>query len=82
MSSQSYFIPPGTLSISGLVYGISASFAVSLFSILTSKGLVHVDGSVWRLTFYNNLNSSILFIIGIVVTGELSEMHYLPPTFR
>ncbi len=70
-------LPPGTLSISGLVYGISASFAVSLFSILTSKGLVHVDGSVWRLTFYNNLNSSILFIIGIVKNPSGSHMTFM-----
>lgn len=71
----------GTLSLSGLFYGLSASFAVSLFSILTSKGLAFVDGSVWRLTFYNNLNSFLLFIIGIAVSGEWKELHYLPTTF-
>ncbi|VDO03464.1 unnamed protein product [Rodentolepis nana] len=72
----------GTLSLSGLFYGLSASLAVSLFSILTSKGLALVDGSVWRLTFYNNLNSFLLFIIGIAVSGEWKELHYLPTTFR
>ncbi|VDL21471.1 unnamed protein product [Hymenolepis diminuta] len=71
----------GTLSLSGLFYGLSASLTVSLFSILTSKGLPHVDGSVWRLTFYNNLNSFFLFIIGITVSGEWQELHYLPTTF-
>lgn len=68
--------------MSGMIYGLTASFAVSLFSILTSKGLVHVDGSVWRLTFYNNFNSSLLFILGIVITGEMREFQYLPPTLR
>uniref|UniRef100_A0A0R3VWW6 TPT domain-containing protein n=1 Tax=Taenia asiatica TaxID=60517 RepID=A0A0R3VWW6_TAEAS len=52
----------GTLSLSGLFYGLSASFSVSLFSIFISKKLPNVDGSVWRLTFYNNLNTSVLFI--------------------
>ncbi|VDD77089.1 unnamed protein product [Mesocestoides corti] len=71
----------GTLSLLGLVYGLSASLAVSLFSILTSKGLAYVDGSVWRLTFYNNINSFLLFIVGIVLTDELTELNYLPATF-
>ncbi|VDM33523.1 unnamed protein product [Hydatigera taeniaeformis] len=59
----------GTLSLSGLFYGLSASFSVSLFSILTSKNLPHVGGSVWRLTFYNNLNTSVLFIV--VLRGKI-----------
>ncbi|EUB64991.1 GDP-fucose transporter [Echinococcus granulosus] len=71
----------GTLSPSGLFYGLSASFSVSLFSILTSKRLPYIGGSVWRLTFYNNLNASVLFIAGIVVTGELTELQYLPHAF-
>ncbi|KAL5112707.1 GDP-fucose transporter [Taenia crassiceps] len=70
-----------TLSLLGLFYGLSASFSVSLFSILTSKNLSHVGGSVWRLTFYNNLNTSVLFIVGIIVTGELAELQYLPHPF-
>ncbi|KAM7540090.1 hypothetical protein Aperf_G00000028301 [Anoplocephala perfoliata] len=71
----------GTLSLVGLFCGLSASLAVSLFSILTSKGLPHVDGSVWRLTFYNNLNSFFLFIIGIAVSEEYRELQYLPSAF-
>lgn len=62
----------------GLFYGVLASIAVALFAIMTSTGLSVVRGSVWKLTFYNNLNSTILFILGIVVTAEYNELKFLP----
>ncbi|KAL7061448.1 hypothetical protein AAHC03_01402 [Spirometra sp. Aus1] len=71
----------GSLSVSGLIFGVSASFAVALFSIMTSKGLAHVGDNIWKLTFYNNLNSSLLFIVGILITSEFKEFQYLPPFF-
>ncbi|XP_074593323.1 GDP-fucose transporter nac [Brevipalpus obovatus] len=60
-----------TLSISGVVFGILASFFVSLNSILTKKILPAVDGNVWMLTFYNNINGLILFTFLIAGTGEV-----------
>jgi len=61
----------GSFSLSGTVYGVLASLFVSLFSIYTKKVLSVVDGNIWRLTFYNNVNAVILFIPLMVVFGEV-----------
>merc|ERR1711994_456166 len=51
--------------------GVLASLFVSLFSIYTKKVLVVVDGNIWLLTFYNNINAVLLFIPLMVVFGEV-----------
>ena len=61
----------GSFSLSGTVYGVLASLFVSLFSIYTKKVLVVVDGNIWLLTFYNNINAVLLFIPLMVVFGEV-----------
>lgn len=60
-----------SLSILGVVYGILASLFVSLNSIMTKKILPSVDGNVWMLTFYNNINGLILFAFLITAFGEI-----------
>jgi len=60
----------GTFSLSGTIFGILASLFVSLFSIYTKKILPVVDGNIWLLAFYNNVNACILFIPLMVITGE------------
>ena len=47
----------GSFSLSGTIYGILASLFVSLFSIYTKKVLPAVEGNIWALTFYNNVNA-------------------------
>ncbi|GBM31868.1 GDP-fucose transporter 1 [Araneus ventricosus] len=64
----------GSLSIEGVLYGVSASFFVSLYSIYMKKILPVVDGSIWALTFYNNINAIILFIPLMIVFGEMSSI--------
>eukprot|EP00088_Acartia_fossae_P058070 TRINITY_DN6786_c0_g1_i1.p1 TRINITY_DN6786_c0_g1~~TRINITY_DN6786_c0_g1_i1.p1 ORF type:complete len:341 (-),score=53.85 TRINITY_DN6786_c0_g1_i1:407-1429(-) len=60
----------GTFSLSGTIFGILASLFVSLFSIYTKKILPVVDGDIWALTFYNNVNACILFIPLMTLFGE------------
>ncbi|KAI2802546.1 hypothetical protein BLOT_010004, partial [Blomia tropicalis] len=64
----------GTLSISGILYGILASLFVSLNSINTVNALAVVHGSIWTLTYYNNLLSCIIFIPLMLFNGELYQM--------
>ncbi|XP_015908279.1 GDP-fucose transporter 1 [Parasteatoda tepidariorum] len=61
----------GSLSIKGVIYGILASLFVSLYSIYMKKILPVVDGNIWRLTFYNNVNAVFLFIPLMLLFGEI-----------
>jgi len=49
-------------SLIGTVSGILSSLFVSLNSIFTKKVLPVVDDNHWKLTFYNNVNASFLFL--------------------
>jgi len=49
-------------SLIGTVCGVLSSLFVSLNSIYTKKILPVVDDNHWRLTFYNNVNASLLFL--------------------
>lgn len=49
-------------SVLGTVSGIMSSLFVSLNSIFTKKVLPAVDDNHWKLTWYNNVNASILFL--------------------
>jgi len=49
-------------SVIGTASGIMSSLFVSLNSIFTKKVLPVVDDNHWKLTFYNNVNASVLFI--------------------
>jgi len=48
--------------IIGTAFGICSSLFVSLNSIFTKKVLPSVDNDHWKLTFYNNVNATILFM--------------------
>jgi len=61
----------GSFSLRGTIYGILASLFVSLFSIYTKKILPVVDGNIWALTFYNNVNACVLFLPLMVIFGEI-----------
>jgi len=49
-------------SLIGTSCGVLSSFFVSLNSIFTKKVLPAVDDNHWRLTWYNNVNASIIFV--------------------
>jgi len=61
----------GSFSLTGTIYGVLASLFVSLFSIYTKKVLPAVDGNIWALTFYNNVNACVLFVPLMIIFGEI-----------
>uniref|UniRef100_UPI00398E4804 GDP-fucose transporter 1 isoform X1 n=2 Tax=Pristiophorus japonicus TaxID=55135 RepID=UPI00398E4804 len=65
----------GNLSWTGVMFGVIASLCVSLNAIYTKKVLPAVDGSIWRLTYYNNVNACILFMPLIAINGELKTIY-------
>merc|ERR1711955_102701 len=64
----------GSFSLSGTIYGVLASLFVSLFSIYTKKVMPAVDGNIWSLTFYNNVNACFLFLPLMAISGEFSAV--------
>ncbi|KAF6005398.1 hypothetical protein F1559_004892 [Cyanidiococcus yangmingshanensis] len=67
-------------SLLGVLFGLASSFFVALNSIFVKKNLAHVDNNPWKLTLYNNLNASVLFIPLILFSGESSEILHNPTT--
>lgn len=49
-------------SLIGTISGVLSSLFVSLNSIFTKKVLPVVDDNHWKLTYYNNVNATILFL--------------------
>lgn len=64
----------GSLSLSGVFYGIVASACVSLNAIYTKKVMPAVEGNIWKLSFYNNINACVLFFPLILLFGEFSRL--------
>ncbi|CAN9506653.1 unnamed protein product [Ophioblennius macclurei] len=64
----------GTLSWSGVFFGVLASACVSLNAIYTKKVMPAVDGNIWKLSYYNNVNACVLFVPLIVAFGELGRV--------
>eukprot|EP00164_Ancoracysta_twista_P006922 GFYU01009748.1.p1 GENE.GFYU01009748.1~~GFYU01009748.1.p1 ORF type:complete len:332 (-),score=134.92 GFYU01009748.1:209-1204(-) len=54
-------------SLIGTLFGVGSSVFVSLNSIYCKKFLPVVDDNQWKLTLYNNINASILFLPLIVL---------------
>lgn len=57
-------------SLEGVIFGVSASFFVAMNAIYVKKKFPLVDNNPWKLTLYNNINASIIFIPLIVLSGE------------
>lgn len=64
----------GSLSVSGVFFGVLASAFVSLNAIYTKKVMPAVDGNIWKLSYYNNINACVLFLPLIIVFGELGHV--------
>lgn len=64
----------GSLSWSGVFFGVLASACVSLNAIYTKKVMPAVDGNIWKLSYYNNINACVLFLPLILVFGELGRL--------
>ena len=64
----------GSLSWTGVFFGVLASACVSLNAIYTKKVMPAVEGNIWKLSFYNNLNACVLFLPLVLVFGELGHL--------
>eukprot|EP01104_Vermistella_antarctica_P004271 TRINITY_DN14757_c0_g1_i1.p1 TRINITY_DN14757_c0_g1~~TRINITY_DN14757_c0_g1_i1.p1 ORF type:complete len:342 (-),score=99.69 TRINITY_DN14757_c0_g1_i1:153-1178(-) len=62
------------LSLVGVGFGLASSVFVALNSIYVKKVFPVVDGDQWKLTLYNNINGSFLFLPFILINGELTEI--------
>ncbi|XP_013396542.1 GDP-fucose transporter 1-like [Lingula anatina] len=61
----------GTLSVRGVMYGVTTSVFVALVGITIKKALDIVDKDSARVTFYNNFNAAMLFTPLVLASGEL-----------
>eukprot|EP00177_Eucheuma_denticulatum_P006023 GFKZ01010992.1.p1 GENE.GFKZ01010992.1~~GFKZ01010992.1.p1 ORF type:complete len:348 (-),score=45.05 GFKZ01010992.1:275-1318(-) len=72
-------------SLHGVLFGVSASFFVAMNAIFVKKMFPLVENNPWKLTLYNNLNASMLFIPLIFAFGEpsaiVSSPNILKPNF-
>ncbi|OZC09868.1 hypothetical protein X798_02974, partial [Onchocerca flexuosa] len=66
----------GTLSITGVIYGVVASMFVALNAIYTQRTLPSVGDSIAQLILYNNINALVLFLPVMLFTGDISEVFY------
>lgn len=58
-------------SLIGVLFGVASSFFVAMNSIFVKKKFALVDNNPWKITLYNNVNASILFLPLILFSGEL-----------
>lgn len=67
----------GGLTLIGLACGVGSSLCGSLFSIFTKKHMPLVDDSPFQLTYFNNVNASIMFLPLMVLVGEIPKLKTL-----
>ena len=66
------------LSILGVMCGVLASLCVSLNAIYTKKVLPAVEGNLWRLQLYNNINASMMLALLSITFGEIPVLQKFP----
>ena len=59
-------------SLKGTLYGLGASIVGAFYTILLKYYLSHIIQNRWELTFYNNLNSSFIMPLLIIVSFSSS----------
>ncbi|XP_068429150.1 GDP-fucose transporter 1 isoform X2 [Clinocottus analis] len=64
----------GSLSWTGVFFGVLASACVSLNAIFTKKVMPAVDGNIWKLSYYNNVNACVLFLPLVILSGDLGRL--------
>lgn len=62
----------GELSYKGVMFGVIGSLFVCLNAIYTKRCMPAVDGNIWRLQLYNNVNAVFLFLPLILLNAEYS----------
>lgn len=61
-------------SLIGVVFGVASSFFVAMNSIFVKKKFALVDNNPWKITLYNNVNASFLFLPLILLSGEVTTI--------
>ena len=56
----------------GVIYGVVASAFVALNAIYIKKVLPSMDGNVWRMAYYNNMNACVIFL-PMILYSEVSS---------
>ena len=67
----------GSLSVKGTIYGVVASACVALNAIYQKKVMPSVDGDIWAMAFYNNINACIIFL-PFILMFEVKELASFP----
>ena len=62
----------------GVLFGVLASLCVSLNAIFTKKVLPAVEGNLWRLQLYNNINATIMLALLCILFGEIPVLQEFP----
>jgi len=70
------------LSMAGVLFGVLASLCVSLNAIYTKKVLPAVEGNLWRLQLYNNINASLMLVVLCVLFGEVQILQQFTNWFQ
>lgn len=64
----------GSLSVTGVFFGVSSSLFTSLFSIYTKKTLAKLDRNIWVLILYDNINAIILCTPLLIIHGDVQSL--------
>jgi len=62
----------------GVIYGLTSSVFVALYSIYVKKALPLVDGNHWKLMMYNTILSIFFLVPVMVVAGEHDTLYDHP----
>lgn len=70
----------GDMSVIGVVYGVIASALVALNAIYIKRILPSMDGDIWKMTYYNNINAFVIFL-PLILLSEVKEILFFPKLF-
>eukprot|EP00122_Pirum_gemmata_P011111 Pgem_evm1s10285 len=64
------------------MFGLCSSVFVAMNSVLVKKYLAIVDNNSWKITLYNNVNASVIFLPLIVLSGEIQVVMNSPNIYK
>ena len=66
----------GSLNVIGTIYGVIASACVALNAIYQKKVMPLVDGDIWAMAYYNNVNACFIFVPFILIMESKTLMEF------
>lgn len=64
----------GSLSVLGVIFGVLSSLFTSLFTIFTKKTLDKVNGNIWIVIMYNNINALTICTPLLLFHGDIYRL--------